>query len=96
MELVLVSDLCGIACLSMQFSVFVDLIGTLVLPAAIVMTIYLIIDTAVSSNPQWQSLALLIVILGLPAVLIAITTFKLIYVLWMFGRFTFLLFIEKD
>ncbi|CEG69555.1 Putative Chitin synthase [Rhizopus microsporus] len=90
MELVLVSDLCGIACLSMQFSVFVDLIGTLVLPAAIVMTIYLIIDTAVSSNPQWQSLALLIVILGLPAVLIAITTFKLIYILWMFGKFTFI------
>ncbi|KAG1289854.1 hypothetical protein G6F66_009143 [Rhizopus arrhizus] len=83
MELVLVSDLCGIACLSMQFSVFVDLIGTLVLPAAIVMTIYLIIDTAVSSNPQWQSLALLIVILGLPAILIAITTFKFVYVLWM-------------
>lgn len=30
MELVLVSDLCGIACLSMQFSVLIDLIGTLV------------------------------------------------------------------
>ncbi|KAI8339625.1 chitin synthase [Chlamydoabsidia padenii] len=83
MELVLVSDLCGIACLSMQFSVFIDLIGTLVLPAAIVMTIYLIVNTAISSNPQWQSLALLIAILGLPAVLIAITTFKFVYVMWM-------------
>ncbi|KAI9261705.1 chitin synthase [Sporodiniella umbellata] len=84
MELVLVSDLCGIACLSMQFSVFVDLIGTLVLPAAIVMTIYLIVTTAISSDPQWQSLALLIVILGLPAILIGITTFKLVYIIWMF------------
>ncbi|KAI8974739.1 chitin synthase [Pilobolus umbonatus] len=83
MELVLVSDLCGIACLSMQFSVFIDLIGTLVLPAAIVMTIYLIVDSAISPTPQWQSLALLIAILGLPAVLIAITTFKFIYVMWM-------------
>ncbi|ORZ15968.1 chitin synthase-domain-containing protein [Absidia repens] len=83
MELVLVSDLCGIACLSMQFSVFIDLIGTLVLPAAIVMTIYLIVNTAISAHPQWQSLALLIAILGLPAVLIAITTFKFVYVLWM-------------
>ncbi|KAI9300692.1 chitin synthase-domain-containing protein [Cunninghamella echinulata] len=83
MELVLVSDLCGIACLSMQFSVFIDLIGTLVLPAAICMTIYLIVNTAISSNPQWQSLALLIAILGLPAVLIAITTFKFVYVMWM-------------
>ncbi|KAI8393502.1 chitin synthase-domain-containing protein [Radiomyces spectabilis] len=83
MELVLVSDLCGIACLSMQFSVFVDLIGTLVLPAAICLTIYLIIDTAISSNPQWQSLALLLAILGLPAVLIAVTTLKFVYILWM-------------
>jgi chitin synthase len=105
MELVLVSDLCGIACLSMQFSVFIDLIGTLVsdlyslppflllnifdvqvLPAAIVMTIYLIVNTAISSNPQWQSLALLIAILGLPAVLIAITTFKFVYVMWMISK----------
>lgn len=83
MELILVSDLCGIACLSMQFSVFVDLIGTLVLPAAIVMTVYLIVDTIISDNPQWQSLALLVAILGLPAVLISITTFKFVYILWM-------------
>ncbi|KAI7865901.1 chitin synthase-domain-containing protein [Spinellus fusiger] len=83
MELVLVSDLCGIACLSMQFSIFVDLIGTLVLPAAILMTIYLIINTAIATNPQWQSLALLAAILGLPAVLIAISTFKFVYIMWM-------------
>ncbi|KAI7876884.1 hypothetical protein K492DRAFT_172137 [Lichtheimia hyalospora FSU 10163] len=83
MELVLVSDLCGIACLSMQFSVFVDLIAALVLPAAIVMTIYLIISSAVSGDPQWQSLGLLICILFLPGILIAITTFKLIYICWM-------------
>ncbi|KAI8877989.1 glycosyltransferase family 2 protein [Backusella circina FSU 941] len=82
-ELVLVSDLCGIACLSMQFSVFVDLIGTLVLPAAIVMSIYLLISVAISPSPQWQSLGLLLAILLLPAILIAITTFKLIYILWM-------------
>ncbi|KAG2233193.1 hypothetical protein INT48_005031 [Thamnidium elegans] len=58
MELVLVSDLCGIACLSMQFSVFIDLIGTLVLPAAIVMTVYLIVNTAISmyllALPIWN------------------------------------------
>lgn len=87
MELVLVSDLCGIACLSMQFSVFVDLVGTLVLPAAICLTVYLIVNTAISSDPQWQSLALLVAILGLPAVLIAITTFKVVYIGWMCGKF---------
>lgn len=40
MELVLVRDLCGTFCFSMQFIVFIDLIGTLVLPAAIAFTFY--------------------------------------------------------
>jgi chitin synthase len=41
MELVLVRDLCGTFCFSMQFVVFVELMGTLVLPAAIAFTFYL-------------------------------------------------------
>ncbi len=40
MELVLVRDLCGTFCFSMQFVIFIELIGTLVLPAAIAFTIY--------------------------------------------------------
>lgn len=40
MELVLVRDLCGTFCFSMQFVVAVELIGTLVLPAAIAFTFY--------------------------------------------------------
>lgn len=40
MELVLVRDLCGTFCFSMQFIVAVELIGTIVLPAAITFTIY--------------------------------------------------------
>jgi chitin synthase len=87
MELVLVSDLCGISFLSMQFSVFVDLLGTFVLPAAIVMSIYLIVNIAIASEPAWQSLALLIAILILPAILICITTFKFIYVGWMISKY---------
>lgn len=86
MELVLVSDLCGISFLSMQFSVFIDLLGTFVLPAAIVMSIYLIINIAISSEPAWQSLALLIAILILPAILICLTTFKFVYIGWMISK----------
>lgn len=41
MELVLVRDLCGTFCFSMQFVVFIELIGTTVLPAAIAFTVYL-------------------------------------------------------
>lgn len=40
MELVLVRDLCGTFCFSMQFVVFIELMGTLVLPAAIAFTMY--------------------------------------------------------
>lgn len=39
-ELVLVRDLCGTFCFSMQFIIFVELVGTLVLPAAIAFTFY--------------------------------------------------------
>lgn len=40
MELVLVRDLCGTFCFSMQFVIFIELVGTLVLPAAIAFTFY--------------------------------------------------------
>ena len=41
-ELVLVRDLCGTFCFSMQFVVFMEMVGTMVLPAAITFTIYII------------------------------------------------------
>ncbi|RUP48368.1 chitin synthase-domain-containing protein [Jimgerdemannia flammicorona] len=86
MELVLVSDLCGIACLSMQFAVFLELIGTIVLPAAVCFTLWLVIDTAITANPQIEPLVILAAILGLPALLIVMTTRKLVYIMWMFGE----------
>jgi chitin synthase len=86
MELVMVSDLCGIACLSMQFSVLIDLIGTVVLPAAIVMSVWLIVSSVVSETPQWQPIILLASVLGLPVVLIVVTMRKLVYILWMIGK----------
>ncbi|KAL1920831.1 uncharacterized protein VTP21DRAFT_11466 [Calcarisporiella thermophila] len=82
MELVLVSDLCGIACLSMQFAVFVELMGTVVLPAAICFTGWLIVSSFLGT-PQIIPLLLLAAILGLPAVLIVVTTRKIVYVGWM-------------
>lgn len=82
-ELVLVSDLCGTFCCSMQFVVFMELVGTLVLPAAIVFTGVLIASTFLT-EPQWIPLFLLAAILGLPALLILFTTRKLMYVIWFF------------
>jgi cellulose synthase/poly-beta-1,6-N-acetylglucosamine synthase-like glycosyltransferase len=45
-ELVLVRNLCGTFCFSMQFVVMMDLVGTLTLPVAIVLTVVLIINMA--------------------------------------------------
>ncbi|KAH9081758.1 glycosyltransferase family 2 protein [Lactarius deliciosus] len=86
-ELVLVRDLCGTFCFSMQFVVGMELAGTLVLPAAISFTLYLIISTIVPGGPNTTiPLALLAIILGLPGLLIVITTRKIAYVGWMLTR----------
>ncbi|KAI8632339.1 glycosyltransferase family 2 protein [Xylariaceae sp. FL1651] len=83
MELVLVKDLCGTFCFSMQFIVFIDLIGTLVLPAAIAFTIYVVVISIVGPTVQIIPLVLLALILGLPAVLIVVTAHSWTYVMWM-------------
>ncbi|KAJ2720881.1 hypothetical protein GGI07_004326 [Coemansia sp. Benny D115] len=87
LELVLVRNLCGTFCLSMQFSIFLDLVGTVALPVAIVLTYILIVRacmTTYNSVSAYLPLAMLIMVLFLPAVLIFITTRKWIYVAWMF------------
>ncbi|KIR58105.1 chitin synthase [Cryptococcus bacillisporus CA1873] len=87
-ELILVRDLCGTFCFSMQFVVFMDLVGTLVLPAAISFTMYIIIISIIPKSVTGIprpiiSLILLAFILGLPGVLIVITSRKVAYVGWM-------------
>lgn len=84
MELVLVNDLCGTFCFSMQFVIFIELIGTLVLPAAICITIYVIVVAIVSHPTPVMSLALLAIIFGLPGALIVITVSSLSYVVYFF------------
>ncbi|KAI5780658.1 chitin synthase [Peziza echinospora] len=84
MELVLVRDLCGTFCFSMQFVVFIELIGTVVLPAAIAFTFYLIIISFIQKPVPVIPLILLGLILGLPAILIVLTAHRFSYVLWMF------------
>ncbi|RIA96949.1 Glycosyltransferase Family 2 protein [Glomus cerebriforme] len=83
LELVLIPDLCGTFCFSMQFVIFMELVGTVVLPAAITFTLYLIIISFVKKPVPYLPLALLGVVLGLPAILILLTTRKIVYVGWM-------------
>ncbi|WOO84845.1 Chitin synthase 1 [Vanrija pseudolonga] len=88
MELVLVRNLCGTFCFSMQFVVFMDLVGTVVLPIAITLTGALIINSCITPPKSFSEaipLMLLAAVLGLPAFLILITTRKVVYVFWMFA-----------
>ncbi|GAA5897239.1 uncharacterized protein JCM6883_006628 [Sporobolomyces salmoneus] len=86
MELVLVRNLCGTFCFSMQFIVFIDLVGTIVLPIAICLT-YTLVITYIFNPPSSFGdaipLVLLAGVLGLPGILIVLTTFKIVYVGWM-------------
>lgn len=83
-ELLLVRDLCGTFCFSMQFVVFMELAGTLVLPAAISFTIYLIVISIIPGGANTTiPLILLGIILGLPGLLIVVTSRKIAYVGWM-------------
>ncbi|KAG1254622.1 hypothetical protein G6F68_010760 [Rhizopus microsporus] len=85
-ELVLVRNLCGTFCFSMQFVVMMDLVGTLTLPVAIVLTVVLIASMASSKITSVSTaipLILLIIVLFSPAFLILITTRKWVYLMWM-------------
>ncbi|KAG0224940.1 Chitin synthase, class 3 [Actinomortierella wolfii] len=84
MELVLIRDLCGTFCFSMQFVIFMELVGTVVLPAAISFTMYLIVISFIITPVPIIPLMLLAAILGLPAILILMTSRKIVYVGWMF------------
>ena len=87
MELVRVRNLCGTFCFSMQFVVFMDLIGTVVLPVAISLTYALVVSMVLSPPDTFEKaipLMLLVAVIGLPAILILITTRKIVYVFWMF------------
>ncbi|KAF7362041.1 Glycosyltransferase family 2 protein [Mycena venus] len=86
MELVLVRNLCGTFCFSMQFVVFMDLLGTVVLPVAIALTYILIVGTALAPPKTFEEaipVILLVAVLGLPAILILFTTGKIVYTFWM-------------
>jgi chitin synthase len=70
----------------MQFVVFMDLVGTVVLPIAIMLTYTLIVGMIMQPPTTFEEaipLMLLVSVLGLPAVLILITTRKVVYVFWM-------------
>lgn len=82
-KLVFVNDLCGTFCFSMQFVIFFELCGTVVLPAALCFTCYICLAFIFSQSIEILPVILLFAILGLPGVLIFLTSCKWNYILWM-------------
>ena len=72
-ELVFLKDLCGFCCFSMRFVVFIDLFGTIILPATCAYIVY-IIYVAASHSGQFPiiSIAMLGAVYGLQAVIFII------------------------
>jgi chitin synthase len=69
-ELMLMKEMCGFCFFSMRFIVFIDLLGTIILPATTVYLVYLIIDVAAEKAAiPYISLAMLIGVYGLQAVI---------------------------
>ncbi|KAG8219096.1 glycosyltransferase family 2 protein [Butyriboletus roseoflavus] len=73
LELVILPELCGFCCFSMRFFVFIDLLGTIILPATVVYLAYLIVAVATgSSSLPLISIIMLGVTYGLQALIFII------------------------
>ena len=67
-----------------------ELIGTFSLPAAIILTFYLVIQTILFGAADMAPMILLLLTLFLPGVLILITARKPMYIVWMLVYMLFL------
>ncbi|TDL30141.1 chitin synthase [Rickenella mellea] len=83
-ELIFLPELCGFCCFSMRFIVFVDLLGTIILPATAVYLVYLIVtvSTGHAAIPI-ISLVLIGAVYGLQAIIFILKR-EFMLVGWMF------------
>lgn len=68
-ELLTLKNMCGFCCFSMRFFVFIDLLGTIILPATTVYIVYLIIEVATGAPLPIISIAILGAVYGLQAII---------------------------
>ncbi|WFD43044.1 chitin synthase [Malassezia psittaci] len=83
-ELVMMEGLCGFCLFSMRFIVFIDLLGTIILPATTVYMVYLIVSVATGSSPlPIIAIAMIAATYGLQAIIFLLKT-QWQYIGWMF------------
>jgi len=72
-ELMFLKDMCGFCCFSMRFVVFIDLFGTIILPATCFYLGYLIYTVATGNGPiPWISILMIAAVYGLQAIIFII------------------------
>lgn len=88
MELVLVNNLCGTFCFSMQFIVLLDLISTAVLPASILSTIYFFVRVILRKEFRTMgeilNIAILLLVIFFPILIVLFSGKRWHYLIWMF------------
>ncbi|CAG8641711.1 2684_t:CDS:2, partial [Acaulospora colombiana] len=82
MELILVPQLCGIFCCSMQFVIFLELIGTVILPSSLIFMLVLVISAA-QGNSVLLPFIFIFATYFLQAFLVVFTSHKPVYLVWM-------------
>ncbi|ORX77505.1 fungal chitin synthase [Anaeromyces robustus] len=83
LELVMVPQLCGIFCCSMQFVILLELLSTIVLPAFFVLLLYLIF-TGLKTGYIYLTLGFVFIFIFFQVILIFTTSQNLSYLFWMF------------
>ncbi|KAJ3015518.1 hypothetical protein HKX48_004565 [Thoreauomyces humboldtii] len=88
-ELILVNNLCGTFCFSMQFIVFLDLISTAVLPASIVAALYIIIEVAIKASStafttgQLYTIGTLCLVIFFPCMIVLLSFRRYQFIGWL-------------
>jgi cellulose synthase/poly-beta-1,6-N-acetylglucosamine synthase-like glycosyltransferase len=83
LELIMVRELCGIFCCSMQFVIFLELFGTVVLPASFLLLTYLAVTSIINQSISIP-LALFLAGFFLQAILVTLTSFRITQFFWLF------------
>ncbi|KAL5035959.1 chitin synthase [Batrachochytrium dendrobatidis JEL423] len=82
LELLMVNTLCGTLCLSMQGIIFLELIGTVVMPVAVLLLVYVIVLSIVTKATSLIAILFIVSMICLPPTLVLITSRRIEQFFW--------------
>lgn len=82
-ELLTVPGMCGFFCFSMNFVVFIELIGGLILPASVIFT-FVMFFVSILYEPQYMVLLLFCFVFIFPPLMVLLITRRFSHIFWFF------------